>query len=280
MPNFDVHEVGFDKFVIANATPVVLIGRGGGGTRLLSQMVSSFGIFMGNEISDSFDSVEWVETVYKLVIENLTAPFENGSARDFFWRNKVRATAAGILNKGEKNPVDPWGWKLPETTLIVPQIIRYFPNAKFVHLVRHPVASCCRRTHMTSRMNTRMGAASLTAAYAHIGRPIEHLNVDSRHIHNAASWAHQVDMALDALGILEDNRALLIKYEDICSNLDKLKSLLQRFLDIKAVSPEHFVTIESDRLNSQAYSHQDAAVVWDICGKAAGRVGYQWRPFG
>ena len=64
---------------------------------------------------------------------------------------------------------------------------------------------------MTSRMNTQMGAACLKAAYVHIGRPLERLKLDSEHIHNAASWAYQVDVALDAIAVSEDNRKLLIE---------------------------------------------------------------------
>jgi hypothetical protein len=128
---------------------------------------------------------------------------------------------------------------------------------------------------MTSRMNTKMGAASLTAAYTHIGRPIERVQSDSEHIHNAASWAYQVDIALDAMAASEDDRKLLIKYEDICCDPVKSKSRLLRFLDIQETSSGNSITIDSDRLNSKAYSHQDAAAVWDICGNAANRVGYQ-----
>jgi hypothetical protein len=279
MPDHNYHQTGFDTDMVAHSAPVILIGRGGGGTRLLSQIVSSFGIFMGNEINVSFDSVEWVNTIYKLVIESLTDPFEVGSERDVFWQDAVRAKAVAVLNMDKQNPADPWGWKLPETTLIVPQVIRYFPNARFVHLIRHPIASCCRRTHMTSRMNTRMGAASLTAAYAHIGRAVELIDTDSAQIHNAASWAHQVDMALDALEQLPENsQKLLIKYEDICSNPKQAETILSGFLSIDAASSNPAVTIDSERMNSQADSHPDAPAVWDICQNVASRIGYQWTP--
>jgi hypothetical protein len=52
--------------------PVILLGRGGSGTRLLAQLALSVGVFLGNELNASHDSVEWVETLYDLAVEPVT----------------------------------------------------------------------------------------------------------------------------------------------------------------------------------------------------------------
>ena len=52
--------------------PVVAIGRGGSGTRLLSLALQEHGIFLGNQLNESHDSTEWVDLIYKLAIEKLT----------------------------------------------------------------------------------------------------------------------------------------------------------------------------------------------------------------
>jgi hypothetical protein len=66
---------------IARSEPVILLGRGGSGTRLLAQLALSTGMFVGNKLNTSHDSVEWVETVYDLAIEAVTEGVASGSAR-------------------------------------------------------------------------------------------------------------------------------------------------------------------------------------------------------
>ena len=75
-------EMNEDEAEVAASQPVILIGRGGGGTRLLSEMVQSLGFFLGNQLNVSCDSVEWVDKFYELAIENIMYPFENRSTRD------------------------------------------------------------------------------------------------------------------------------------------------------------------------------------------------------
>ncbi len=261
---------------IAKSQPIILIGRGGGGTRLLSEMAKSLGVFLGNDLNISFDSVEWVEKIYALAIEKITTDFQPSSQRDFFWRDEVRSHAMSILKEGGRKPSDMWGWKLPETTLIVPQIIECFPQARFVHLVRHPVTSCCRRSHMTSRLDNPIGAVALPAAYDYIGRSRGKIGTDPIHIHNAASWAYQVDIALSALETISDaNRNYLIKFENLCDNPAATLEELNCFLGLNNAFANTHVSIDRDRLKQEINDPEQAVQVWNICGDIAKRLGYE-----
>jgi hypothetical protein len=270
-------EINDDEIEVASSRPIILIGRGGGGTRLLSEMVLSLGFFMGNQLNASFDSKEWVDKIYELAIENILYPFENQSTRDLYWCREIRSQAFSILKTGNRKPSDPWGWKLPETTLIVQKIMQYFPQARFVHLIRHPVTSCCRRTHMTSRLGNRIGAAALPAAYEHIGRSAEQIQSDPVHVHNAASWVYQVDSALNALDeIVDSNCKHLIKFESLCNETANTMEDLKQFLDVKATMARQQIDIDIDRLKLGSQNKNDAAEVWNICGNLATKLGYQW----
>jgi len=258
--------------------PIILIGRGGGGTRLLSELAHRMGIFLGNTLNISFDSVEWVKPVYGMVIETLSHSVDPGSDRDEFWCHEMHAKAREILQKAGKSPRDPWGWKLPETTLVIPQVARYFPNAKFVHLTRHPVTSCCRRTHMTSRMDSELGRSCLTAAYTHIGRPIAQIETDPTHIHNAASWVYQVEIALNALENSNDTpHAITVKYEDLCHAPAKIQKRLSQLLATQPPEGDVGLRIDLDRLNNKKTDDKEAVEVWNICGPQANRLGYGWK---
>src|SRR5438105_15484142 len=47
----------------------IFTGRGGSGTRLLSQLSTDAGVFLGNEVNRSGESVEWVDLVYRMGVE-------------------------------------------------------------------------------------------------------------------------------------------------------------------------------------------------------------------
>src|SRR4051794_26266404 len=95
----------------AQSEPVILLGRGGSGTRLLSQLAQASGIFLGNEVNSTGDSVEWVPDLYELAIESVTAEIPTGSLRDSYWRNRLLNRAAELLDRAGLSPEALWGWK-------------------------------------------------------------------------------------------------------------------------------------------------------------------------
>jgi hypothetical protein len=47
----------------------IFTGRGGSGTRLLSELAAAAGTFIGNDVNKMGDSVEWVDLIYRMVVE-------------------------------------------------------------------------------------------------------------------------------------------------------------------------------------------------------------------
>jgi hypothetical protein len=260
---------------LAQSRPVILLGRGGSGTRLLAQLALSLGTFLGNELNASHDSVEWVETLYDLAIENLTADVPSGSTRDRYWHNRLRRRASEILASGRCDPASLWGWKLPETMLILPQALRAFPRARVVHLVRHPVTSALRRTHVTSRLDNPVGRAVLPAAYRACGLDPDNIERDEPYIHNAVTWAYQVGGVLDTLRSMSVTEGWLqFRYEDICINSAEAQKRLTAFLGTAAPMtgpPEIDVSRTGDLRADDGKTER----IWSICGGLAFELGYE-----
>ncbi len=128
---------------------VIFTGRGRSGTRLLSQLAAIDGIFLGNDVNKSGDSVEWVDLVYRRVVEAGGAHELPKGSR---YRREIRARAEEVLGHAPPGRSRLWGLKLPEAMLVLPLLIDVLPQAKVVQLIRHPVSSSLRRTHMTSRL--------------------------------------------------------------------------------------------------------------------------------
>jgi hypothetical protein len=255
--------------------PVILLGRGGSGTRLLAQLALSVGVFLGNELNASHDSVEWVETIYDLAVEAVTGDVASNSTRELYWQSRLRRRASEILATGRRDPGVLWGWKLPETMLTLPHALRAFPAARVVHLVRHPVTIALRRTHITSRLDNPVGRAVLLAAYRACGLDPDNIELDEPYIHNAVSWAYQVGGVLGTLQSMSPTEGCLqFRYEKICAAPDEAQKRLTAFLGARAPITE---PPEIDTRRTGYYRAEDdrAKKIWSICGGLAFELGYE-----
>src|SRR5690606_20872537 len=111
-----------------------------------------------------------------------------------------------------------WGFKLPESMLVLDEILAAFPRARLVHLVRDPMTSCLRRTHMTARTDNQIGQAVLRAAYRHLGIPELRALSDPDEIRMAVTTLFHFDVALPCLAGLPPDRQLTVRFEDILAD--------------------------------------------------------------
>lgn len=249
---------------------VVFTGRGGSGTRLLSQLADEVGVFLGNAINRSGDSIEWVELVYRLAIDAAVSPeLPTGSSH----REAIRAQAARILGVAGTKPL--WGLKLPEAMLVLPLLVDAFPGARVVHLTRHPVASALRRTHMTSRMNNAIGAATLSNAYRYVNRDVGAIARDESFLHNACTWNYQVRRVLEyGRATLGSQRYLELRYEDVCADPAAGVTRLRAFLGSPGGGRAGSVSVDPSRMGGWDPDDPRVASIWGICGDTAGLLGY------
>jgi hypothetical protein len=255
--------------------PLILLGRGGSGTRLLSAFASSTGVFLGNTLNATGDSVEWVPDIYDLAIESTTVGVISGSPRDAYWRGRLRRTAEEILATAGLPSDAVWGWKLPETMLALPQVLRAFPRARIIHLVRHPVASALRRTHMTSRMSNPVGEVVLPAAYKACGLDPKDIDSDEPYLHNAATWSYQVGNVWRALTRAPTpERVCQLRYEEVCADPIAALREISKFLGKSVVSTAEIPVIDWTRVNSLNSNDERPDRIWSICGEVAILLGY------
>ncbi len=251
-------------------SPMIATGRGGSGTRLLSLMLQQLGVFLGNRLNGTADSIEWVDLIYEMVVKSGL----DMTRQPLDWTVELRARAISVLGQGQWQPGMPWGWKLPESMLVVPELAQGLPGSKFIHLVRDPLDTCLRRTHMTSRMDNPVGRATLSMAYAALGWERDPA-ADPDHIRNAASWWLQVG-AMQRHASTPGICCLELRYEDLCMQPQAAADRIAAYLDI----PKHtvFVQVDEDRRCSWNAGDARAAEVWRICGDVAAGYGYTFAP--
>jgi hypothetical protein len=142
------------------------------------------------------------------------------------------------------------GWKLPETTLVLPWIVRLFPEAKYILWTRNP-RDCILGRHLTDDLH------DFGVDYA----PTE----DERR-RRAISWKYQYDLVA---ATPKPENWLEVRFEDFVLRRDETLVKLEDFLDIElARIPVRREAVERWKLD-------DGVNYYDFLEPAMVRYGYE-----
>ena len=231
-------------------SPVILLGKGGGGSRLLSLLVADCGVFLGNNINISGDCMDMVIAIYQAVIEKYKCKAE--------WQKniivpQIKLAAAKMLQAfTQKNNGFPdnfyWGFKLPENLLLLPELNSAFPNARFIHMLRDPVETSLRRTHMTARLDNQIGRVTLPLAYRAAGIDVKQILSDPPELHNAYTTLFQLKNALEFCENNFDSKKYYeLNFDDILTSPRKTRDKLCDWLGTTPVANKTEEEIDINR---------------------------------
>lgn len=210
--------------------PVILLGRGGGGTRILSCLAQDCDLFVGNDVNLSGDCMDMVHTMYRAVCTKFL------SSVDWQLVNvvpEIRNTAAQMQQMaGWPNE---WGFKLPESLLLLPELEQAFPNARYVHFKRDPMGTVLRRSHMTARLDNHIGRVCVRAAYDYFDLDREQALIDDDITRMVVTTAHQLDLVEAHKSRIPQDRWLDLSFEDAIANPQTELGRLSNFLGVSAV---------------------------------------------
>lgn len=123
---------------------ITIIGRGHSGTRAMSHTLYASGVFMGRTINPSGDKVPPGDLYDACRFFAKYVAWQGGLSWDFSralemdidpeFVEKVESYLADVLENGDRFR----GWKLPETTLVYPWIVRMYPEIRYIHWIRDP----------------------------------------------------------------------------------------------------------------------------------------------
>jgi hypothetical protein len=198
---------------------ITVIGRGHSGTRAISHTLYASGVFMGNTINPSGDKVP-PQALYEACramgryVEwrgGLEWGFEKLHTLEIDpeFTRLVNEYLADVLNRKAEHK----GWKLPETTLIYPWIVRLFPEIKYIHWIRDP-RDCIIGPHKTDDL-------------ADFG--IEYPRTDDVRRRRAISWKYQYELMK---ATPRPENCLLVRFEDFVLKQEETLGRLEDFLGI------------------------------------------------
>lgn len=150
-----------------DSAPIVIGGVGGSGTRLVTQILQQEGVSFGGEVNDSLDNL-WFSLLFVRRTIFLKSPEE---IRRLIWlfinamrdclpvpeellplldeaarydrgpalRKSVLQEARNsiVQNSTPLNGYEMWGWKQPNTHILVPILAQCIPKMKYIYVVRN-----------------------------------------------------------------------------------------------------------------------------------------------
>lgn len=204
---------------------ITVIGRGHSGTRAMSHTLSQSGVYMGAQINRSGDLIppddmyEACRVMARYVrhlgglqwgfSELHTMPIDPAFTR------LVESYLSSVLASDAPHR----GWKLPETTLVYPWIVRMFPEIKYIHWVRDPRDSIL--------------SGHLTDDLADFGVPYE--PTDDVRLRRAISWIYQAQLVEDTP---PPKHFITVRLEDFVLDQQATLERLEAFLGIELAQIE------------------------------------------
>lgn len=235
---------------------ITVIGRGHSGTRSMSHTLSASGVFMGEPLNVSGDLLP-PQRMYDAAREFARFVEYKGNLQWDFSRvismeptDKFKELINGYLESVLSSGCENKGWKIPETTLVYPWILKMFPDIYYIHWIRDP-RDCILGGHMTDDLND-------------FG--IEYDKTDNIRRNRAISWKYQreIEKAVPA-----PKHSLSIRFEDMVFDQDNTLKKLEDFLGI----PMAKIEMRSDSVGR--WKTADGDIMFDFFEKDMIENGYE-----
>jgi hypothetical protein len=236
---------------------ITIIGRGHSATRAMSQTLSASGVFMGNHLNRSGDLLPPGDMYEACRVMARYVEWKGGLVWDFSklhtmpipeeFTSLIERYLSSVLSA----PTPRRGWKIPETTLVFPWILRLFPDIKYIFWVRNP-RDCILGRHKTDDLN------DFGISYP----PTEDLRQ-----RRAISWLYQYNLVK---ATPKPQHWIEVRMEDFVLHQEETLTRLEAFLGFPlariAVHPEAVARYKSD----------DGVSYYDFLGPAMREFEYEF----
>lgn len=237
-------------------TLITIIGRGHGGTRAMSHTLQASGVYMGHPLNVSGDLLPPGDMYEACRVLARYVAWQGGLQWDFsaLHTMPIPQEFIDLIHRYLTNvlhaPAPHKGWKIPETTLVFPWIVRMFPDAKYIHWVRNPRDNILAR-HLTDDLHD-------------FG--IDYPPTDDDRLKRAISWQYQYEIVK---ATPKPANWIVVRFEDF---VQKQAETLQR-LDAYLGIPMKAITVRTEAVGR--YTAADGVSYFDFLDEGMRAYGYE-----
>lgn len=281
--------------------PVIIGGVGGSGTRLVANLLTAMGFYLGRHFNVSADNLcysvlfnrpRWLLRRAREDPQSLchglavltrhltgdTTPLsadqivfvEEGLSdlsRPGFTPEQVATLLRACLEPAPVDTPDPhgWGWKEPNAHILLPLLMQYFPRGRYIHVIRHGL-------DMAFSTNTNQlkiwGAVFGMSPTLEPGRlPHELLEY----------WTKANTRVLEHRRAYGENRVMPLDFDNLCAAPRQGIAALAKFVgaDTNALDLDHLRTMVNRPSSIGRYKSHDLAIFTDTELQGVRNLGFE-----
>jgi hypothetical protein len=193
-------------------SPVAIGGVGGSGTRLVASMLIEMGFAMGTRLNDSLDDLDFTSAFVDVaMLDAWGQAFDERVDRYLH----VAQNRLGKHDPQRAAPADVrWGWKEPNTHVIIERLVSRIPGLRYIHVVRNGLDMA----HSSNRHQLRRWGERI------LGRTV------SDTPHDALAYWVAAHRRLGGISAMMGNRFLMLNYDRLCHSPDEPLARLAEFV--------------------------------------------------
>jgi hypothetical protein len=198
---------------------ITIIGRGHSGTRAISHTLYTSNVYMGSMLNASGDLLPPQAMYEACRVAAKHVQWKGGLEWDFsaLHTMDIPTEFTDLLHEYLKSVLNDKsahrGWKIPETTLVYPWIVRLFPEIKYIFWIRNP-RDCILGHHLTDDL---------------LDFGIPYPQTDDIRLRRAISWKYQYDLVK---ATPKPAHWLEVRFEDFVLEQEETLTRLENFLGI------------------------------------------------
>jgi hypothetical protein len=260
---------------VSAAFPVAIGGVGGSGTRLGASILQSMGFYIGSDLNDALDNL-WFTLLFKRASLLALEQTDVESLAELFWLAMTGARAftsveqARIWALAESTAFEHsaewrldrarslvsghapspaggrWGWKEPNTHVVIDRLFRYDPQLRYIHFQRNPLDMA-----FSANQNQLHNWG-----YAFLGRPID--------VGPSASLSYwcAIHRRTSAFAKRFPTRVLIVDFDALCAAPSRYASAIADFVGVElddGVTDDFVALVQPGRAAMGRYRSQDLA---------------------
>lgn len=215
--------------VPTSSGPVVIGATGGSGTRVVARIVQQGGMFIGTNLNESSDAIDfgefstrWINQFLNRRNSDVLPRIEQRMIQDL---TRVLEAHCRPIN----DSIQVWGWKEPRSIYLLPFFHRQFPDMRFIHVLRdgRDMAFSQNQNQLRKHGRTLLSWRERLAS-----RPVRSITL----------WSRINQIAADYGESIMKEQYFQIRFEDLCASPVPITEQIFNFVgltgDVKQIASD------------------------------------------